>query len=148
MVFPSQMEQEIVSLITDFAIESEQAKSIPESLQCAVSVFRNDGKRQAEELIRRWIHLENDPEVVAADCVIYNHEVDESISSQFDSELDVSLNNSGTVDRDLEIQEDQIFLTKLNVLNSLNDALSCPMLTNPTFVDLATKLRDHITANY
>jgi len=87
------MEREIVSLITDFAIESEQAKSIPESLQCAVSVFRNDGKRQAEELIRRWIHLENDPEVVAADCVIYNHEVDESIRQSSEIILPQIINN-------------------------------------------------------
>ena len=111
---------------------------------CAVDVFRTDGKRQAEELVRRWIHLEDDPELVAADYVMYNQEVDESISSAFDSEIDISLNNSSS---DLGIQDDQIFLTKLNVLNSLNDALSCPMLNNPIFVDLATKLRDHITEN-
>ncbi len=140
----SQVEREILSLITDIANESEQTKSIPESLRCAVDVFRTDGKRQAEELLRRWIHLEDDPELVAADCVMYNQEVDESISSAFDSEIDISINNSSS---DLGIQDDQIFLTKLNVLNSLNDALSCPMLNNPIFVDLATKLRDHITEN-
>jgi hypothetical protein len=106
-------------------------------------------------LVKRWISLEDDPEIVASDDLLLASEVDEflnaSVAESFISysPCDSHLISQGDweITEDITISIDHISdpetELRLNLLKYASEAISMP-INDPVLLELAKKFRDHI----
>lgn len=112
--------------------------SPPAGLQCVLEVFSADGASSCSKLIDRWIDLEHDSEVMAADTVLMSREIEESISTFY-------VDNQET----LPVFSHEANRAKEAVLNSLADLFAHNLfLTDKVLCDKAEELRKHLVTNF
>nr|CAH0108968.1 unnamed protein product [Daphnia galeata] len=103
-------------------------------------------------LVKRWISLEDDPEIVASDDLLLASEVDEflnaSVAESFisispcDSHL-ISQGDWEIITEDIDHISDPETELRLNLFKYASEAISMP-INDPILLELAKKLRDHI----
>jgi hypothetical protein len=103
-------------------------------------------------LVKRWISLEDDPEIVASDDLLLASEVDEflnaSVAESFisispcDSHL-ISQGDWEIITEDIDHISDPETELRLNLFKYASEAISMPV-NDPVLLELAKKLRDHI----
>jgi len=78
-------EREIHRLVSSFAasVDASTMNDIPDGLQCVLEVFSADGATSCCKIIDRWINLEHDGEVMAADDVLVSQQIEEGISTSY-----------------------------------------------------------------
>ncbi len=101
-------------------------------------------------LVKRWISLEDDPEIVASDDLLLASEVDEFLNASVAETLisispcDSHLISQGDRDiTDWDVTSDPETELRLNLLKYASEAISMP-INDPVLLELAKKLRDHI----
>jgi len=139
-------EREIHRLVSSFAasVDASTMNDIPDGLQCVLEVFSADGATSCCKLIDRWIDLEHDGEVMAADGVLVSQQVEEGISTFYAE--DCSSTSSEAL---LPLFSVEAHCAKDAVLNSLTELFAHNLfLSDPVLFDKAKDLRNHLESNF
>lgn len=92
-------------------------------------------------LVKRWISLEDDPEIVASDDLLLASEVDEFLNASVaESFISISPCDSHLISQgDWDITSDPETELRLNLLKYSTEAISMP-INDPVLLELAKKL--------
>ncbi|KAI9562484.1 hypothetical protein GHT06_009920 [Daphnia sinensis] len=97
------------------------------------------------QLVKRWISLEHDTEIVASDDLLLASEVDEFLNASVaETSILISPCDSHFISQgDMDITSDPETELRLNLLKYTSETIRMP-INDPVLLELAKKLRDHI----